>query len=253
MDESTLEESFTSPIKKQPFKRKWLIAFKQRQNIRFNQLLQQAPGIYRSLGKEIKAIDFPYSSPTFRITATPPTAILLNGIQTGAAFYNRIGSKVAMKSIHIRGFIDHAGTTTVDNSGIRILIVYDRQTNGAAPTWNDVIQSRDQAGATTNTMYSGVNLDNRDRFVVLRDMTYETPYQQWDTNALVATDFKDEGKFSVNEFIKLKGAVTHYKSSSNPTTAADINTGGIFMFLASSYVDNTWAFRWQARVRYEDN
>ena len=43
----------------------------------------------------------------------------------------------------------------------RLLVVYDKQPNGALPTYATVMQTRDNAGAATNTAFSDLTLTTK--------------------------------------------------------------------------------------------
>jgi len=106
---------------------------------------------------ERKTIDL---APAAKVMDTTGTVTLLNGVATGADFTERIGRKIFMKSIYLTGIIfgvdDHINDTLC-----RILVVYDNQSNGAAPVMTDILK--------TSTSASQLNLDNRDRFKVIID------------------------------------------------------------------------------------
>jgi len=87
-------------------------------------------------------------------------AILLNNIQPGSSASQRIGRKVTLKSVLFRYSIN-LGAGSTGGSPIRILIVYDRQSNAAAPAITDVLLSDD--------FTSQNNLSNRDRFITIFD------------------------------------------------------------------------------------
>ena len=131
----------------------------------------RGPGSDRR-GAEIKAIDIPDGTYGFN-RPNAGLVSLLNGVQTGTGFFNRIGSRIEMKSLRIRGFIYYALTSIQDQ--IRMIIVYDRQPTGALPAPTVILQTRDQAGAATNPGSSEINLDNRDRFTILRDIQLQMP------------------------------------------------------------------------------
>lgn len=213
-----------------------------------------APAAFTSLGAEIKAIDIPSASYLFRVPATASNIILLNGIQTGTGFFNRVGSKVEMKNLHVRGYILNSATATISMG--RILIVYDRQPTPAAglPVISDILQTRDQTGAATTAGSSEINLDNRDRFAILRD--YEVYLPPVTNTAGVLTNgpqFDYEGEsMAVNIFLKLKGLTTHFKSTSNPTTITDIATGALYACFVNAGSDSTWAATLDFRLRYHD-
>jgi len=83
---------------------------------------------------------------------------------TGAA---RIGCKISMKNMHVRLNILWPGNqTTTSPSQIRYVIIYDKQSNAAAPSRSDVFSD----GTLWN---SPLNLFNQDRFIVLADQITE--------------------------------------------------------------------------------
>lgn len=205
------------------------------------------------VGAEIKAIDIPASNWLFRAPSVASSIILLNGIQSGDAFYNRIGSRIEMKNLHIRGNINNAATSTV--GGGRFLIVYDKQPNGAFPIISDILQSRDQTGAATTTYSSEINLDNRARFAIIRDMQFYFPPVTNTAGVLTnGPNFPayDDQPFDLNVFVKLKGLQTLYKSPNvDPTTIASITTGALYAVFVGN-VDGGWQFSGGFRLRYDD-
>jgi len=210
------------------------------------------PASMYAQGAEIKAIDIPSAGYAFRNPATATGVALLNGVQAGAAFFNRVGSRIEMKSLHIRGNIVPAATG-ISTAG-RLLIVYDRQPAGALPVVADVLQARDQAGAATTTNASEINLDNRDRFTIVRDLNVYFPAQTYTAGVLTngpAFPGQDQ-ELDVNIFIKLKGLSTHFKSSTAPTAIGDIATGALYVMFVSGGTDSSWNFNGGFRLRYND-
>lgn len=209
----------------------------------------------KSFAGEIKAIDIPSASYAFRAPATASNIILLNGVQTGTGFFNRIGGRIEMKNLHVRGIVNPILTGT--DSILRLLIVYDRQPTPASglPVISDILQARDQAGAATTTGQSEINLDNRDRFAILRDYQLFGPSCTYTAGVLTngpqypGSDQQND----VNIFIKLKGLLSHFKSTANPTTIADITTGALYAaFVLGAGVDSSWQFTGGFRLRFED-
>jgi len=209
------------------------------------------PAAWQPTATEIKAIDGAFTNYQFRVP-TATNCILCNGVQTGAAFYNRVGSRIEMKNLHLRGYIYNVATSLTTN--LRLLVVYDRQPTGGLPTISDLLLSRDQTGATVSTGDSEINLDNRDRFLILRDKQYYAP--PCTNTAAVLTNGPSfpavDQEWDLNEFIKLKGLGTHYKSSSSPTTIADISTGALYCFFVASQSDQCWSVNMQFRLRFVD-
>jgi len=200
---------------------------------------------------EIKAIDIAETTYVFRDPNTATAVILLNGIQTGSGFFNRVGSRVEMKNLQLNGFLGpQTGVTSTTPTLTRLLIVYDRQPVGALPTIQDVLQNRDQTGAATQGGLSHVNLDNRDRFSIIRDFRWYLPTN---TGGVVSGVASGVGPtWQINEYIKLKGLGTHYKSTANPATIADISTGALYAFFLCETNDNRWVAEVDFRLRYDD-
>lgn len=202
-------------------------------------------------GSEIKAIDIVETTSPMITAATGPTVVLLNGVQTGAGFFNRVGSRIEMKNLHFRGVVTNIATG-VQSLG-RIIIIYDRQPTGALPTWTTMFQNRDQVGTATTTGLAEINLDNRDRFTVLRDYQLFLPSVSNAAGVLTNQAFPGmDNVYDVNLFIKMKQLVAHFKSSSNPTTIADIATGALYAVFVDENQDSKWQVKWNARLRYSD-
>lgn len=88
---------------------------------------------------------------------------LINGIAAGSDFNQRIGRKITIKTVQIRGHLLHQ-TATASNTLARVLVVYDSQPNGTTPSSTDIL--------TSGSSQSFMNLNNRDRFRVISDSTF---------------------------------------------------------------------------------
>lgn len=106
---------------------------------------------------ELKAIDV---DPANYTVISTPSVTLLNGCAVGTDYTDRIGRKITMKSIFIRGSLIPQDNSSGPNTN-RMLIVYDKQCNGTAVTTTDVLK--------TAVPTSQINLNNRDRFIILYD------------------------------------------------------------------------------------
>lgn len=171
--------------------------------------------------------------------------MLMNSLGVGGNINQRIGRKVTMKSIKMDMLLRAAcaapqlnalvGTqpgnpTPTYPMAIRLMIVYDRQTNGAAPQYADVLTSPGCAGIQGAVQQvqicSSNNLNNRSRFLTIFDKTYYLGTQ-------------DKTVVPISIYKKLNLPVIY---SNNLTTSAyDVSciaTGGLF-FLAIS--DNNTA------------
>jgi len=209
------------------------------------------PGSWMPASAEIKAIDIEEQTYVFRDPNTASNIILLNGVQTGSAFFNRVGSRIEMKNLQFNGFLGpNTAATSTTPSNLRLLIVYDRQPVGALPVISDILQDRNQVGTALTGGLSHINLDNRDRFTILRDMRWTVPTVTAGVVTGISIGVGDT--WCINTFIKLKGLGTHYKSSSNPCTIADISTGALYACFVTETNDSDWVVEADFRLRYND-
>lgn len=213
---------------------------------------KQLPANWQPTGAEIKAIDIAAGSYLLRDPAVASDVILLNGIAAGTGFFNRIGARAEMRNLHVRGTIANFATAANDSFG-RVLIVYDRQPTGTLPVIADILQSRDQAGTASTSGVSEINLDNRDRFTILRDMEWFLP--PCTNTAGVLTNGPNfpgtDNPFDVNMFIKLRGLGVHFKSTAAPTTIANIATGALYACFVAT-LDSVYVANVGFRLRFDD-
>lgn len=208
--------------------------------------------------REIKYCDNAVTATNFRISSTPPVAVYIGGPVQGAAPYQRIGSKIMNKSLHMRGIIT-CNATSLEDLG-RIIVVYDRQADGAAPAFADLIKATTAAGATSSGAMDGVNMDNRLRFKVLVDEQIRFPAVTNAAGAGVLTNSGNQfdatgnasaAKWNFERYIRLpEGVVTHYKATAGGI--GDVATGSIVLFCVSYDQDACWAFDWSCRLRFDD-
>lgn len=93
--------------------------------------------------------------------STVGSITLVNGVAQGTDFTNRIGRRMNIKSVLVRGFATVGATAT--SGTYRWLLVWDRQPNAVACVITDVLSATSTLGVQ--------NLTNRERFVVLADKT----------------------------------------------------------------------------------
>lgn len=114
-----------------------------------------------SRGDELKFTDATFSSlaPTSGVTLLQPFL----GIENGTGESQRIGRKVSASTYHIKCQAVLPSSTTDGIDRIRIIIVMDKQANGASATIADYLQS--------NSIDSFRRLENTGRFKSLYDKT----------------------------------------------------------------------------------
>lgn len=224
-----------------PLKKRKIVAVKKTYNV--GRSLTTTPK------SELKAFDTSISSNAFDVAITPPVTSTLNTPVNGAELYQRVGRKIYMKNLHIRGFIENI-VTSIQDVG-RIIVYYDSQPNGAIPVIGTLL--RDSNAAATLSGLSEINLDNRQRFQILRDYQVLLPACTNTAGVLTNLTIMDPIKntFNVDFFIKLKGMETVYNAV-NGGTIADITSGAINMICLSTNTSNVWTFSWSSRLRYYD-
>jgi len=174
-----------------------------------------------SIRVEKKVVDLNHALVAIENATGTPT--LLNGCVAGSQNYQRIGRKINLKSLQIRGHLFPSDTTT-NTCLVRMLIVFDKQSNGAAPTWGDVIKSQNIAGTTSSTVTDMLNLDNRDRFEVIRDKTWSFNYGE-SSNGYSPCP----GSYEITEYIRLSDRPTVYNAGT-AGTVGDIQSGSLYVF-----------------------
>jgi len=126
----------------------------------FARALNGRPGV-KTLGGQIekKYLDTAIGYSTAAIAgAVNATAIL--AIAQGTTEVTRVGGKINVCNINIRGQVRGLGATATPGA-FRWILFVDKQCNGAAPAVTDIL--------TTATINSFLNMDNVERFQILKD------------------------------------------------------------------------------------
>ena len=107
---------------------------------------------------------------------TNTNCFVVNLIQQGSGSWNRVGRKVNLKSLRIKGSFEvtyRAHEQTLGNF-IRMVVVWDKQpSSGTAPTFDQIFGTTDQYGTETSGILAPPKYDNMSRFRVLRDNTFD--------------------------------------------------------------------------------
>lgn len=193
------------------------------------------PTIRRSIN-ERKTIDV---DPASYVCDTTGSVTLLNGVATGTDFTDRIGRKITIKSLYLTGFIAPTDDTITHNMA-RIIVVYDMQTNGAAPVVTDVLKS--------STSTSQINLQNRDRFRILIDKRYCVAKVD---NTATQT-FSGAPSMHKVQIYKRLNLETLFGGTA--ATVGSIQTGSIYLITIGSAAANAGSsFTGSSRVRFLDS
>jgi len=207
-------------------------------------------------GGELKGMD---TAVTFAdvtdTTNTNAQITTVNLIQAGTGSWNRIGRKVTLKSLRLKGraTCSHFQDTDEDIYGniVRITVVWDKQpAGGTEPLFNDIFGVTSQAGTETATYYSPPKYDTMDRFRVLKDWDIAS-----EPGALPSTTNFIRLDYPIDCFISLGELETTFSGQSSPMTIADINNGALYVIARaarSNVATTVWRVEVNARIRYLD-
>jgi len=210
-------------------------------------------------GGEIKAVDVVGTAGTNTQAAftlnTTAQFTCLNLLTAGSSAWNRIGRKVSLKSVFLQGYTSPTGSANaIELQFARIMIVYDKQPNGALPALADVL--RDQANLATDSnvtlITSGLNLNNKDRFEIIADERLALPGPNAAVTPGVVSATCDS--MHVEIYRKLGNREVHYKADSSPGVIGDLATGSLFLltFGDNASGNEAWGLTASIRLRYSD-
>lgn len=202
---------------------------------------------YQINSKEQKVSDV---SPASISVDTGGVFTLLHAPQPGTDMTNRIGRKTCPRSIQIRAQVNvtpaATGTPVVCAAQTaRWILFVDFQPSGAAPAVTDLL--------TAASPFAHINLNNRDRFKILRDKIFpmgpvffsDTATQSYITGENMCKSFK--------LFKRLQGIETIFNTGS-AGTIADISSGALFSLWIGSVAagTNDCVAVQTSRVRFDD-
>lgn len=159
------------------------------------------------------------------------TPVLLNGLAEGTSATTRIGRKIVMKSLLLR-YTWSLGATSTRGACCRIIIVYDRQANTAAPAVTDIL--------LTNNVLSPNNLSNNERFVCLVDE--------------ITQPVSVENNYQVMGQVYRKINLMTRFDDGTGATIADVTTGSVYMMVAQTggVATESPVLTYRTRIRFLD-
>jgi len=195
---------------------------------------------------DVKAFDIGFSNSNFTVAGTfTPLNVPINGAEQ----YQRVGRRITLRSLSIKGFVNFGATTVQDLA--RIIVVYDAQPNAALPVLADILQNSNAGLATTNLSFH--NLNNRDRFIFLKDYKVMLPAVTVAAGVLTNEAIPDPiyHTFNIDWEIPLRRMETTFNAV-NGGTIADVTTGSLLLVTLDGNNAGTVSFAFSSRVRYID-
>lgn len=206
----------------------------------------------------------------YAMVVSAPTFITLNAVPENAGANNRVGRRINMKSLQIRiqpTEFDSLVLPVATNLFIwRVVILYDSQSNGAMPLMTDIFAATLFAGTSAGDIHAPINLNNRDRFLVLRDKIFTYAFENQEgfgTADAGSMAYFNRPTWVMRAFIKLNGLETTYSTTTtvaNALGAASITTGALLVGIQCGSVTydgvytaaTTVRHRVQSRIRFYD-
>jgi len=169
--------------------------------------------------KETGFVDLSSASYNFNTSGSGPT--LIATIPQGASVNQRIGKKIMLKSIQIRGSAVAAATATTNDCAM--LIIYDRRPTGALPAITDILVSANSI-AFNNDANSG-------RFKILRRVDF--------TLAGNPTTMTENFTRNMDDYIKVNLPVEYQAAGTG--AIGDISAGALYVVTVGNQAAGTAA------------
>lgn len=174
----------------------------------------------RGASRETGYVDF--AAAAFNASTTG-TISLIATVPQGASVNQRVGKKIMLKSIQVRGQSISGTTTAVADCAM--IIVYDRRPTGALPAITDILDSANSSAFNNDA--------NAGRFQILK----RVDYTHTGNSATPATG----GEIvDMATFLSCKGLMTVYKAAATGAIA-DIEQGALYCVTVGSNVAGTTA------------
>lgn len=188
---------------------------------------------------ELKAVDL-WSGNAIVGDHTAPTVQLINGVARGDDINERIGRQITMKSVQVSAvLVPNTTQASQVPSCVRMMIVFDRQANAAAPTLASLVVTHNVADAVIGLR----NLEYRERFQVIKDDIISLPGSS-------STAYQD-GPRTWKVYLPVNLVTTF--NNGDAGSIADIATGSLYLMMYSNVAAGQPYCAWSSRVRYADN
>ncbi len=212
------------------------------------------------VGKELKFhdtksnVNLVKSSTATGLEVDPATTLCLNAMVQGTGPTERIGRRIWMKSIQIEGHVAFPGQTLQTAPNIdhvcTIWIVLDTQTNKAQAQSEQVFTN--VAALTTMTPYLYRNMENTDRFRILKKKTIRMRTDVTSEGAIAdPPKYAHSGqRVPFKMFIYLKKLTTLFDPASTLGTISQVMDNSLHVMAGVSDTGGVPIIDYQARLRF---
>lgn len=203
----------------------------------FGQFGNQASSAYNMARRALSFLnpEFKFLDTTVTAQAISTTANItqLTNLAQGDTDITRDGAQIRITAIRCSGFM--VVDPTAVNSFVRVMLVLDKQTNGAIYTTAALL-----ADATAgDAVASPLNLDNKFRFRVLYD------------EVIALSAGSSSGGIKFGFFLKMPNLKIRY--SANVGDITDLASNSLSLFMISNEPTNVPATTFGVRIRFLDN
>lgn len=177
----------------------------------FRQLASQS-GRQRRVTKETGFVDVAQANYVFDTTGS---ITHINIVPQGTSTSERVGKKIQMKSLQMRGFSLNNASATVND--IAYIIVYDKRPTGTLPAVTDILNTANSASMNKD--------DNTGRFRIVKRVD----------RVLVGntTTFTETTQVSEDSWISLKNAPVEYMAAGTGAIG-DTSLGALYLVTVGS-------------------
>lgn len=188
-----------------------------------------------------------YKDTSYQLTNCAAGGVLtfVSGVTQGADYYQRIGRKIRITSIQLEAAILPQFEGEPDRC--RVLVVWDKQPNGAAlPPVTNILT--DQGGGATS--YSFMNLDWRERFQVLMEETFTLGFVRTTGDPAYYPYSVSPAVANISRYKEVDLTV-EFQGTDN--TLGSVSTGAIYVLTIGSRSGGTCLrCSWNFRMRFTD-
>jgi len=192
----------------------------------------------RSTDQEMKQSDLSFNNLAITGTGSNSTIFALNTIAEGTTRSTRIGRRIRMRSVYLQFLFGNPVANVDPGAFIRVILLWDKQTNGAEPSWTNVLDLPGTGNPSVELMAPN-NLNNSKRFDTLLDARIS-----------LFSSVNQTRKGVVWKKYKRLNGITQYNGSAAPVT--NIASGSLVLLFATStetagsipFVSGTSRIRW---------